>query len=244
MSGVTFMLDGRRVRAEAGEMLLGAARRAGARIPSLCHVEGLTPYSACRLCLVEVDGKVVTACDYPLREGVSVSTTGARLERLRAGVIRLHLARAPAAAEVVRIAEEHGVAASGLRVGDPDNRCILCGLCVRVCGDVVGAHALTLSGRGQGRQVTLPYDEDDARECIGCGACSWVCPTRCIEIEPIAIERLRARYGEDRPCRYALMGLVPQAVCPHDYECATCPFDHEMFERAGGRHPALLGGER
>jgi ferredoxin len=96
--------------------------------------------------------------------------------------------------------------------------------------------------------VTLPYEETGAPACIACGACSWVCPVKCIEIEPMAIERLRQRWGQERPCRYALLGLVPSSVCPHDYRCSTCQVDHEMFELAGGRHPAFLrepghGGE-
>jgi hypothetical protein len=64
-------------------------------------------------------------------------------------------------------------------------------------------------------------------------------------MEPIAIERLRSRWGEQRVCRYALLGLTPGALCTHDYECSTCPVDHEMFDLAGGRHPAfLMSGRR
>lgn len=242
---ITFLLDGRRVEASSGDMLLPVARREGADIPSLCHVEGLSPGSACRLCLVEVeDGarrRVVTSCDYPLEEGIRVWTTGPRLERLRRGILELHLARVPSSRRIRDLARKHGVSgAGGLRVGDPGERCILCGLCARVCSELVGAHAVTMAGRGGARRATLPYEEADARECIGCGACSWVCPESCIEIEPIAIERMRSRWGDERPCRYALMGLVPGALCAHDYGCRTCPFDHEMFERAGGLHPAFL----
>jgi predicted molibdopterin-dependent oxidoreductase YjgC len=249
---VEFVLDGRRATGGRGEMLLPAARRAGADIPSLCHVDGIEPYAACRVCLVEVDDgrgpEIVTACDLPLREGLRVRTTGRRLDRLRGNVIRLHMARAPASREVQRLARRFGVdGTGGLRIEDPTQKCILCGLCVRVCGQIVGAHALGGAGRGAHKRVGPAFEEDDARECIGCGACAWVCPSRCIEMEPIAIERLRSRWGERRVCRYALLGLTPGALCTHDYECASCPVDHEMFDRAGGRHPAFLldrGGER
>jgi bidirectional [NiFe] hydrogenase diaphorase subunit len=245
---ILFVLDGRKAHAREGEMLLDAARGAGASIPSLCHVGGIRPYSACRLCLVEVDDgrsrRIVTSCDYPVRGGERVSTTGAKLERLRRSVIRLHLARAPASAEVRAIARSLGVTAGGLRVDDPDERCILCGLCARVCSEIVGAHAVGMAGRGSRKRAALPFEEDDASECIGCGACAWVCPTRCISIEPIAIGRLRASFGEERPCRHALLGLAPGALCAHDYDCASCPFDHEMIERAGGRHPAFLLSRR
>jgi len=244
-AGIEFVLDDRRAAGSRGEMLLPAARRAGARIPSLCHVDGLEPAAACRVCLVDVDDgrrrRIVTACDLPLREGLRVRTTGRKLDRLRRSVIRLHLARAPASREIQELARRFGVEGTGgLRIPDPAQKCILCGLCVRVCGQIVGAHALGAAGRGAHRRVAPAFEEDDARECIGCGACSWICPSRCIEMEPIAIERLRARWGEQRACRYALLGLTPGALCTHDYECASCPVDHEMFDRAAGRHPAFL----
>jgi len=249
---VTFVLDGRRATGAGGEMLLPAARRAGADIPSLCHVDGLEPHAACRVCLVDVDDgrrrRIVTACDLPLREGLRVRTIGRKLDRLLGGVIRLHLARSPASPAVRRLARRYGIDdAGGLRSPDPSQKCILCGLCVRVCGSIVGARALGWAGRGALRRVGPAFEEDDARECIGCGACAWICPSRCIEMEPIAIARLRGRWGESRPCRYALLGLTPGAPCTHDYECASCPVDHEMFDRAGGRHPVFLldpGGER
>jgi len=250
MRAVRFILDGREAGAGAGEMLLPAALRAGARIPHLCHVEGLRPYAACRLCLVEVGQgertRIVTACDYPVRDGVRVATASARVIALRRSVAALHLARAPGSPEIREIARSLDVEEpAGLRVRDPAERCILCGLCVRACADLVGAHAIGMAGRGGLKRVSLPYGEESGRECIGCGACAAVCPTHCIEIAPLAIGRLRYTWGQDRPCRHSLMGLAPGTVCSHDYDCASCPFDHEMIDRAGGRHPAfLLGGGR
>jgi hypothetical protein len=81
--------------------------------------------------------------------------------------------------------------------------------------------------------------------CVMCG----LCPGRFMEgpgvrLEAwrtcIAVQRLRSDWGGERPCRYALMGLVPGALCSHDYDCRTCPFDHEMLDRAPGAHPATL----
>jgi len=242
---VRILVDGSPVRAEPGRMLLPLLRELGLAVPSLCHVDGLTATSACRLCLVEVDGgrgsRVVTSCDMPVIEGMKVTTTSERIERLRRSVMALHLARAPGSPEVRDLASRMGVELPpGMRTPDPADRCILCGLCARVCADVVGAHAITLAGRGRARRVTLPFEELASPECIGCGACAWICPTGCIEVEPLAIERLRSRWGDERPCRHALLGLLPGTVCPRDYRCADCEVDHQMFERAGGRHPAML----
>lgn len=249
MSGrVTVNLDGRQMRASRGEMLLDVARRNHVAIPTLCHVEGLPPQATCRLCLVELrrgrSWRVVTSCDLPVSDGMVIRTDTERLRRMRAMVMALHVARAPSSPELVQMARELGLELPrGLRSADPDEKCILCGLCQSVCAHVVGAHAVGLAGRGSSRRVTLPFDEQDASGCIGCGACSHVCPTGCIEIESWALDRLRARHGQDRPCRYALMGLAPSTLCPHDYRCATCQVDHEMYDLAGGRHPVFLKGD-
>lgn len=86
-------IDGRRLEVRPGETILSAARRAGVEIPSLCHEEGLSPPAGCRLCAVEVEGepRPVAACHTELRPGAEVHTGGEELERLRRGLLALHL---------------------------------------------------------------------------------------------------------------------------------------------------------
>jgi bidirectional [NiFe] hydrogenase diaphorase subunit len=242
---ITLTIDGRKVRALPGEMLLDVARREGFDIPSACAFEGIRPYGACRLCLVKVRQgtreRVVTACNYPITASVDVVTGDEKILRLRRTTASLLAAMAPASQEMRDLARRLGAADLGLRSKDPDNRCIACGLCVRVCEDVVGAHAITFSARGQHRKISLPFEELDLETCTGCGACSFVCPTGCIDMERQKLRLLRGtwRTGE-RPCRYALMGLLPGAACDHDYDCVTCSLDRRMFEMAQGMHPAFL----
>jgi len=242
---ITLRIDGKKVHAARGEFLLDAARREGFEIPALCAFEGLRPYAACRICLVRVRSRgrerVVTSCNYPLSEGLEVRTSDAGIKRLRKGTAALLLAMAPASAEIRALARSLGVKETRLRSRDASNRCIACGLCVRICEDVMGACAITFSFRGAGRKVTLPFDEMDLEACTACGACSFVCPTGCIDMEGRKLRQLQDRWRPgERPCRYALMGLLPGAVCDHDYDCPTCSLDRRMFELTQGTHPVFL----
>ncbi len=244
MSRVGYLVDGRRFEGRRGESLLEALRREGFEVPSLCHHAQLEPAGNCRLCLVEVErrGKrrVTTSCNYPLLEGTEVFLDTERVKRLRRGVLQLLLAMAPRDEAVKKVAERYGVGETPFAILSASDNCILCGLCVRVCRQVVGKEAISLGGRGEKKHLgRRPLDEFPT-ECIGCGACAFVCPTGAISMEEVAVERLRSRWGERRPCRYALLGLLPGSVCESDYRCATCEIDQRMFDLAAPEHPAFL----
>ena len=118
-------------------------------------------------------------------------------------------------------------------------RCIRCGLCIRVCGEIVGAEALGWSSRGTGRRVATPFDDWTA-QCIGCGACAAVCPTNAIQMEEEAVQRFVERLGPERACRYAALGLTPGAVCPNSYQCWRCEVEQRIGDTLRA-HPAFLG---
>jgi predicted molibdopterin-dependent oxidoreductase YjgC len=206
---VSFSIDGRPVDALHGESLLGVARRAGADIPSLCHHPRLTPYGACRLCLVEVrQGKrtrIVTSCDYPALDGIDVRTDTEAVRSMRRGVIRLLLAMAPASPVLRNLAERHGVEPDRLDTRGAGD-CILCGLCARACAEAVGAHAITFAGRGGIRTLEAPYGAPSAA-CVSCGACAAVCPVNARETLARVIARFDHRGLGEHKCRYTLMGL-------------------------------------
>lgn len=184
---VTFQVDGRSYAGAQHEGLLGALRRLGFEVPSLCFHEAVSAYGACRLCLVEVQKgrkrRVTTSCNYPVSEGLQVFLDTPEVQRHRRVVLQLLLAKSPASPEVRALAAEHGVLSTpyATPAGDEENKCILCGLCNRVCSEIVGAHAIDFAGRGLHKRMESPYDET-AEACIGCGACVYVCPTKCIGI--------------------------------------------------------------
>jgi predicted molibdopterin-dependent oxidoreductase YjgC len=234
------------VEAEKGESLLGVARRAGFVIPSLCYHEAVPSIGACRVCLVEatVGGRsaVTTSCNFLVQEPVEVKTETAEVRRHRALNLELLLARAPGSAALRALAAEHGVA--GNRFGPPADAgagiadCILCELCVRAC-DALGHRALAAVGRGERKRIGPPFGKP-AEGCTACGSCAWICPTQAISMEDQTVARFKERWGAERPCRHALLGLLPGTVCENDYRCARCAVDQHMIDRAGGRHPFHL----
>lgn len=190
-------IDGKSTEVAPDTTILEAARAVGVDIPTLCHHPAVEPAGNCRVCTVEVfrggRSRLVTACNYPIREdGLEVRTDTERVRRARRLVLELLLARAPEAEVLRRYAHRYGVEEPRFRSERTDD-CILCGLCVRVCGELIGAHAISFVGRGVEREVETAFRRE-TEDCIGCGACAAVCPTGAITVEDIEEVRRLPRW--------------------------------------------------
>jgi heterodisulfide reductase subunit A len=195
---ISLVIDGRSVEVEKGATLLDACGNLDIKIPTLCYHKALSPYGACRLCLVEVEQggrtSIQTSCNYPVREGLVVRTSTERVVRTRRMMAELLLARCPDSESIKAVAEELG--ATGTRIEPKNEDCILCGLCVRVCKERMGRGVLGFSNRGSKRVVTPAFDEH-SEECQTCGACYYICPTRTgIKLDEITENRPQAIRSE------------------------------------------------
>jgi len=185
---ITLNINGLSVSVEKGTTLLEVSRFYGFPIPTLCHMEGLSPYGACRLCVVEIGegprAKLVTSCTYLAEEGLKVRTSSARVLRARKIILELLLASCPQSKVIQDLASAHNIRRQRFRQEHED--CILCGLCVRMCQEQMVAGAIGFRGRGEGRTIGTPFDIR-SEVCRLCGGCIYVCPAcqlRCTYTDP------------------------------------------------------------
>jgi bidirectional [NiFe] hydrogenase diaphorase subunit len=230
------IVDGIETRVATDARLLTAIRKAGVWLPTLCYSPAVSARGACRICLVEVDvggrTKTVTACNYPVRDDVEVTVNGGKAERLRRGVMELLLARSPESPELRELATRMGVDATPYpTVTESQRNCILCGLCVRVCEEAVGATAISFSGRGVDRSVSGPF-RLAAEDCIACGACAYICPVGTIQLryheDALEISPFKAKVPY-RTCSGCGAKIVPEKVA----DAAKQRFTHTLRENLG-----------
>ncbi len=184
----TLKINGLEVTVESGMTVLEAARFLGFPIPTLCHMEGLSPYGACRLCVVEVGegprARLVSSCTYPVEPGLVVRTASNRVIRARKMILELLLASCPESKIIQDMASAHDVRQQRFR--QEHETCILCGLCVRMCEEQMMAKAIGFRGRGDKRSIGTPFDLK-SEQCRLCGGCIYVCPAcqlRCTYTDP------------------------------------------------------------
>lgn len=185
---IDLKINGIPVSVDHGTTLLEAARFLGLPIPTLCHMDGLTPYGACRLCVVEIGegpkAKLVTSCTYPAEQGLVVRTASSRVVRARKMIVELLLASCPQSKTIQDLASSMDVRQQRFR--QEYEQCILCGRCVRMCKEQMAAGAIGFRGRGEHRSIGTPFDVA-SEVCRLCGGCMYVCPAcqlRCTYTEP------------------------------------------------------------
>jgi len=200
---INIEINNRKVEAQEGETILSALKREGINVPTLCHLEGLFPSGACRMCVVEIEnrGTLVPSCATPVEQNMKIQTHSPRAIRARKTIIELLLADHPddclycirnQNCELQKLAEELGVrqrrytgeksifnvdVSSPSIIRDP-SKCILCGKCVRVCEEIQGVGAIDFINRGSSAFIGPAFNDGlNISSCVNCGQCIMVCPT-------------------------------------------------------------------
>ncbi len=187
---VKITIDDRVTEINKDTYLLKAIQGVGLHIPTLCHHKDLAPNGVCRLCICEIEDKrgkrkLVTACNFPIRDEIIVSTNSERVRQHRRILAEMYLGRWPNVPAIQDIAKRCGASDKekfkSEYTDENPKACILCGHCVRACDQFVQENILDFSGRGIERHLTMPFGQMDPH-CIGCTSCAFVCPTGAIEI--------------------------------------------------------------
>ncbi len=183
MQTIDCTIDGMQTSVHEGTTILEASRLCGIRIPTACYAEGLSPYGGCRICSIEVstDGgktfRIAASCTYEIHRELLVKTDTPRIRRIRRVLAELLVSSAPNVKLAQDIAARMGL--KTVRFKMEDNRCILCGLCIRMCDEQMGGKALGFTGRGPDRKVSPPFAAK-SETCRTCGGCDFVCPGKIV----------------------------------------------------------------
>jgi bidirectional [NiFe] hydrogenase diaphorase subunit len=217
---VTLTIDGRDIGARENETILEVATENDIFIPTLCHLEGLTEFGGCRLCIVEVKGmsRLVPSCLTYVREGMEVITVSDRIEKYRIQILELLFSERNHVCSVcvsnghcelqstaMKLGMMHihfpylyhplSVDASHERFILDHNRCIMCMRCVRVCDEIEGAHTLDVMGRGLDSKIITDMKSDwgSSGTCTRCGKCVHVCPTGALSEKGKSVSEMAKR---------------------------------------------------
>ena len=201
----TLTINGRETEIGDERNLLELIRKAGIDLPTFCYHSELSIYGACRLCIVEVEGRgVMASCSTKPEPGMVIHTDTKEIREMRKINVELLLANhkreCPSCTrssncslqdlarrlgvEEIRYKQRHEyvpVDKSSLSLERDPNKCVLCGDCVRVCSEVQGIGAIGFINRGSSARVAPAFDYKlNEVECVNCGQCAAVCPTGAI----------------------------------------------------------------
>ncbi len=210
-------VNSRQISVSEGETLLTALQRNGIRVPTLCHMNRFSPTGACRLCVVEVEGKrdLITSCSYPVEKNMKVLTNSQRVIKARKALVELLLSNHPddclycqrnGNCELQWLAEEMNVKErkyfSEKKLYFPDHsapsvsrdpaKCVLCSRCVRVCEETQLVTAIDFIDRSNETTVNSAFKKGlNINSCINCGQCIMVCPTAAL-VDVSHLEKVQA----------------------------------------------------
>ena len=197
---INITINGKRFEIPEGRTILEVCREEQIDVPTLCYHPALEPYGACRLCMVEITQssrppRLAASCVTPCEEGMQIETDSAEVLKSRRMTVELLLSENQDSPQLKAIAAELGVSSARHHYDGMDG-CILCGLCVRACNEIVGVNAISTIYRGFVKKVSAPF-QIESETCIGCGTCVLVCPTDAIKFEDISgFVRIRQGSGQ------------------------------------------------
>ena len=201
--GIRLEVNGRQIEAEKGETILTALNRNGMQVPTICSLKDLSPSGACRMCVVEVEGResLVPACSFPIEVPLVIQTHSPRVLKARKTNVELLLSNHPddclycernGSCELQNLSEDlnirerripgkkspHKIDRSSPAIIRDPSKCILCGRCVRICEEHMATSALEFAHRGNNLKIATTLDKPlNFSNCITCGQCLVACPT-------------------------------------------------------------------
>ncbi|CCO07237.1 [FeFe] hydrogenase, group A [Desulforamulus hydrothermalis] len=222
--------------------ILSVARKAGIEIPTLCYHPELTIAGACRLCVVEIERMGIQAsCSTAPVDGMVVYTNSERVNRVRKMVLELLLANhdrecttceSSGACKLQKYASDYGIKrlrypgrtapapldTSSLSVVRDPNKCILCGLCVRVCKEIQGIGVWDFKNRGSRTEIVAAMDQPLAESaCINCGQCIAVCPCGALTSNSTAIDEVWAAIRNPKKTVICQIAPAPRAALGEEF---------------------------
>ena len=232
METVNIQINGMPLSVPKGISILEAARYAGIEIPTLCYLKDINEIGACRICMVEVKGarNLVTACVYPVSEGMEVFTNTEKVRHSRKTTLELILSThdksclsciRSGTCELQALCKEFGVDDENAFAGEmihydfddsaahmvrDNNKCILCRRCVAAC-DAQGISVIGANARGFDTHISSAFDKDLANvSCISCGQCIVNCPTGAI-VEKDDTDKVLAAIND--PEKFVIVNTAP-----------------------------------
>lgn len=201
--GINLRVNGRDIQAEKGETILSALNRHGMHVPTICSMKGLSPSGACRMCVVEVEGRenLVPSCSFPIEGPLNIRTRSPRVLRARKTNVELLLSNHPddclycernGSCELQNLAEDlnirerripgnkspHKIDKSSPAIIRDPAKCILCGRCVRICEEIMKTSTLDFAHRGRALTISTTLAKPlNYSNCTSCGQCLAACPT-------------------------------------------------------------------